>query len=91
MKFLVVSGNPKKDGLTRKMTDAILRGARDGGTEAEEISVCGMGACRCCNGGARNCLSEQKCVFGGDGFSDAQERFARRTRWRSSRLSTGRK
>lgn len=75
MKFVVVSGNPKKDGLTRSMTDAIIRGAKAGGAEVEEINVYGMSYCRTCNGGAGQCLSDKhQCVFGKDGFTDAQEK-----------------
>ena len=75
MKFVIVSGNPKKDGLTRAMTDAIIRGAKDGGAEVEEISVYGMSYCRSCNDGAGPCLSEKhQCAFGKDGFTDAQEK-----------------
>ena len=74
MKFVIVSGNPKKDGLTRNMTDLIIRGAKDGGAEACEVNVYGMSYCRSCNGGAGKCLSESKCVFGNDGFSEVQEK-----------------
>ena len=74
MKFVIISGNPKKDGLTRTMTDQILRGAESGGAEVEEISVYGMSYCRSCNGGAGPCLGEKhQCAFGQDGFTAAQE------------------
>lgn len=73
MKFVIVSGNPKKDGLTRRMTDEIIRGAKDGGADVEEINVCNQERCRMCNGGAGKCLSdEHACVFGKDGFNEAQ-------------------
>lgn len=75
MKFVIISGNPKKDGLTRRMTDEIIRGAKDGGAEVEEINVCNQERCRMCNGGAGKCLSdEHTCVFGKDGFNEAQEK-----------------
>lgn len=74
MKFVIISGNPKKDGLTRSMTDLIIKGAADGGAEVEEINVYGMSYCRSCSGGQGKCLSENQCIFGKDGFSDAQEK-----------------
>ena len=74
MKFVVVSGNPKKDGLTRRMTDEIIRGAKDGGADTCEVSAYDMSYCRSCNGGAGQCLEDNhKCVFGKDGFDYAQE------------------
>ena len=75
MKFVVVSGNPKKDGLTKRMTDEIIRGVKDGGADACEVSAYGMSYCRSCNGGAGQCLGDShRCVFGKDGFTDAQEK-----------------
>ena len=75
MKFVIVSGNPKKDGLTRIMTDEIIRGAQDGGAEVEEINVCNQERCHMCNGGAGKCLSDDHvCMFGKDGFTEAQEK-----------------
>ena len=74
MKYVVISGNPKKDGLTKRMTDEIVRGATDGDAEVEVINVCQMKNCRMCNGGQGKCLSEYKCVFGNDGFNEAQEK-----------------
>ena len=75
MKFLIISGNPKKEGLTRTMTDQIIHGAKDGGADVEEVSVYGMSYCRSCNGGQGGCLGdEHQCVFGKDGFTDAQEK-----------------
>lgn len=75
MRFVIVSGNPKKDGLTRSMADEIARGARDGGAEVEEVDVCGLDRCHMCNGGAGKCLSDEHvCVFGKDGFGEVQEK-----------------
>ena len=75
MKFVVVSGNPKKNGLTKRMTDEIIRGVKDGGADACEVSAYGMSYCRSCNGGTGQCLGDSHmCVFGKDGFTDAQEK-----------------
>ena len=72
MKYVIVSGNPKKDGLTNNMTDEIVRGAVDGGAEVEIINVCQMKGCHSCKEG--KCLTEHRCVFGNDGFSEAQDK-----------------
>jgi len=73
MKYLIISGNPKKDGLTHAVTEAIMRGASDGGAETEILNVNGTKACRCCGGGWGTCPKEHKCEYGGDGFGKAQE------------------
>ena len=73
VKIIVVSGNPKKDGLTYSMTEKLLQGLKDGGADAEVVGVCGMGFCRSCNNG--QCLTEKhKCTFGNDGFTAIQEK-----------------
>ena len=68
MKFLVLSGNPKKDGLCRKITDAIIGGAREGGAEVSEVNANGLTLCHVCDTGWGTCLREHKCTFGNDGF-----------------------
>jgi multimeric flavodoxin WrbA len=68
MKFLIVSGNPKKDGLCRKITDAIIEGALEGGAKVNEVNANGISLCRVCDDGWGTCLREHKCEFGNDGF-----------------------
>ncbi|MDR0917273.1 MAG: flavodoxin family protein [Oscillospiraceae bacterium] len=72
MKFLIVSGNPKNDGLTAAIIDEVARGARDGGAEVEILRVEKLERCHVCNGGWGECRATHKCVFGGDGFDEAQ-------------------
>ena len=72
MKFLIISGNPKNDGLCRSVQDEIARGARDGGAEVKIITAEGLGRCRVCGDGWGRCRDENRCAFGGDGFDDAQ-------------------
>ena len=73
VKFVIVSGNPKKDGLTFNMTQKIFQGAKDAGADVEILNVYGMSYCRSCNGGAGQCVGEKhRCVFGNDGFNEAQ-------------------
>ena len=74
MKFVIISGNPKKEGLTHNMTMQIFHGAEAGGAEVEIVNVCGMTYCRSCNGGAGKCITEHRCIFGSDGFSAAQDK-----------------
>jgi multimeric flavodoxin WrbA len=73
MKFLVLSGNPKRDGLCHSVTQEILRGARDGGAETEFLSVEKIERCRVCGGGWGICRKEHRCIFGNDGFDTARE------------------
>ena len=73
MKFLVLSGNPKKDGLCRKITDAIIEGAREGGAEVNEVNSDGLTRCHVCGNGWGTCLREHNCAFGNDGFDDMCE------------------
>ncbi|GHV33907.1 flavodoxin family protein [Clostridia bacterium] len=73
MKFVIISGNPKKDGLCRSVTDELARGAKDGGAEVREIDMTGLSYCRVCGDGWGTCGGEHRCTYGGDGFDGAQE------------------
>jgi len=73
MNFLIISGNPKKDGLCSSVTDEVVRGASDGGAEAQVLTTDGLGRCRCCGNGWGACREEHRCAFGGDGFDRAQQ------------------
>jgi multimeric flavodoxin WrbA len=73
MKYLVITGNPKKDGLCQEVTDAILRGAKDGGAETEILTVEKLERCHVCGDGWGPCREKHHCAFGGDGFNAAQE------------------
>ncbi|MCL1793438.1 MAG: flavodoxin family protein [Oscillospiraceae bacterium] len=74
MKYLVVSGNPKKDGLCHSIMEEVARGAADGGAEVEMLKMDGIGSCRCCGDGWGICPKEHKCEYGGDGFEAAQKK-----------------
>ena len=71
MKFLIISGNPKKDGLCFSIMNEIIRGASDGGAETQVLPTDGLDKCRCCGNGWGKC-TEGYCSFGGDGFDQAQ-------------------
>lgn len=72
MKFLIISGNPKKDGLCRSVMQEIERGAGEAGAAVETLSLEKLGRCRVCGDGWGACREEHRCVFGSDGFDAAQ-------------------
>lgn len=72
MKFLIISGNPKTDGLCHSITQEIRRGAADGGAQTQ-LLVPRYEKCRCCGNGWGTCREENVCAFGEDGFSQAQQ------------------
>jgi multimeric flavodoxin WrbA len=73
MKYLIVSGNPKKDGLCHAVTEEVIRGAKDSGAEVELLPVGKLERCHVCCGGWGMCFQKHVCAFGNDGFSAAQE------------------
>jgi multimeric flavodoxin WrbA len=73
MKYLVISGNPKKDGLCQAVTEEVLNGAQDGGAETEVLTVEKLERCHVCGDGWGTCREKHRCAFGGDGFNAAQE------------------
>jgi multimeric flavodoxin WrbA len=72
MRLLILSGNPKTDGLCQSVIDAAAAGARDGGAVVEEVRLCDMEIERChvCEDGWGVCRNENYCIFGSDGFDD---------------------
>ncbi len=72
MKLLILSGNPKTDGLCQSVIGTAAQGARDGGADVEEVRLCDMSIERChvCDGGWGVCRNEDYCLFGDDGFDD---------------------
>jgi multimeric flavodoxin WrbA len=74
MDYLIISGNPKNDGLCHAVTEELLRGANDGGAAAEVLTVGNIERCHICGGGWGSCREQHRCAFGDDGFTTAQER-----------------
>ncbi|MDR2476515.1 MAG: flavodoxin family protein [Treponema sp.] len=74
MKYLVISGNPKKDGLCASVCDEIIRGAKDGGAETELLVPGGLERCHVCGDGWGTCRAQHYCTFGHDGFTEAQQK-----------------
>jgi multimeric flavodoxin WrbA len=73
MKYLIISGNPKPSGLCFSVTKEVIRGASEGGAEVQTISVVKMDRCHVCGTGWGSCREIHRCMFGGDGFNDAQD------------------
>ena len=73
MRYLIISGNPKTDGLCHSLQEAVLSGASEGGAQVETLSLEGLARCRVCQEGWGTCRSERRCQFGGDGFDAAQQ------------------
>lgn len=73
MKFVFINGNPKKDGLCHSVFEEAVRGALEGGAEAEIVDTIGIDRCRVCGNGWGSCGEDRGCAFGGDGFDKAKE------------------
>lgn len=73
MKYLIITGSPKQDGLCHSITDEIMRGASDGGAEVEILKTAGIESCRCCGNGWGTCREQHECSFGENGFNKSKE------------------
>ncbi|MBP8988690.1 MAG: flavodoxin family protein [Clostridia bacterium] len=76
MHMIILSGNPKKDGLCQTLIDAVKEGALEGGATIEEIRLIDLNLNRCqvCNGGWGTCLNDRRCQYGSDGLDCLIER-----------------
>ena len=72
MRYLIITGEPKPEGLSQSFIQEIVKGAQDGGADVQTLSLEGIGPCRNCNEGTGPCKSEHTCAFGKDGFTEAQ-------------------
>ena len=72
MKLLIISGNPKTDGLCSSIMEQVQRGAKDGGAQVDVLTTAEMDRCRVCGNGWGTCREKHRCAFGKDGFDDAQ-------------------
>ena len=72
MNFLIISGNPKSEGLCHTITEQVRQGAADGGAKAEVLTIAELGRCRVCGNGWGTCREQHRCAFGSDGFDTAQ-------------------
>jgi multimeric flavodoxin WrbA len=73
MEFLMLSGNPKADGLCAGMEEAVRRGAEAGGARVARVTTEGMLRCQVCGTGWGTCREEHVCVLAEqDAFAQAQ-------------------
>jgi multimeric flavodoxin WrbA len=72
LNYLIISGNPKRDGLCYSVSEEARRGALDGGAEVEVLTLEKLDRCHVCGNGWGTCREEHTCVFGDDGFNAAQ-------------------
>ncbi|MDR1569528.1 MAG: flavodoxin family protein [Oscillospiraceae bacterium] len=73
MKFLIISGNPKSDGLCRSIEEELARGARDGGADVDALDTNSYLRCQVCGDGWGTCRERHECVLAPkDGFDKAQ-------------------
>jgi len=75
MKYLVVNGNPKLDGLCFSVMERIIEGAKDANAEVEVIKP-EFDRCRVCNNGWGDCQGKRRCSFENDGFNEAMDSLA---------------
>jgi multimeric flavodoxin WrbA len=73
MNYLIISGNPKREGLCFSVTGEAVRGAREGGADVDVLTVEKLDRCRVCGDGWGICREKHRCAFGRDGFDAAQE------------------
>jgi multimeric flavodoxin WrbA len=74
MNYLIISGNPKHEGLCHSVSEEARQGALDGGAEVEVLTLEKVERCRVCGNGWGTCREEHICIFGEDGFNAAQEK-----------------
>jgi multimeric flavodoxin WrbA len=74
MKYLVISGNPKKEGLCHSVMEEVIRGAKESGAETEVLTLEKLERCHVCGDGWGPCQKQHHCVFGKDGFDAAQQK-----------------
>ena len=76
MNILILSGNPKTDGLCQSVIDAVSAGAGEGGANVEEIRLCDMKMIRCavCDDGWGICKAQHVCLYGKDGFQTVSDK-----------------
>jgi multimeric flavodoxin WrbA len=72
MNYLIITGNPKHDGLCHAVTNEVRKGAEAGGADVDTLKVEKLQRCRVCDSGWGTCREQHTCAFGKDGFTEAQ-------------------
>ncbi len=78
MKVLIISGTPKREGLSCSCEEAALAGVISAGAEGEVVKLCDYKLTRCamCGDGWGTCRDKHTCIYGDDGFNDIQSKLA---------------
>jgi len=76
IKLLIISGNPKNEGLCQSVIKSIKLGAEDGGADVEEVRLCDLRMVRCavCDSGWGPCKEKHICKYGKDGFEEVSKK-----------------
>ncbi|MBC7959331.1 MAG: flavodoxin family protein [Vallitaleaceae bacterium] len=76
MKIVVLSGNPKEDGLCQSVIEEAILGAKEAGADVDEIRLCDLDLLQCqvCGDGWGECRKDNFCTYGSDGFDEAKAR-----------------
>jgi len=72
MKILIISGTPKKDGITHSMVTTAFEAASE--AEIIHLSDYSLHVCKMCGDGWGTCLKEHYCQFDDDAFNDLQKK-----------------
>ena len=75
MKYVIVNGNPKTDGLCFSVMESVAQGAKDAGADVEIIKP-EFDRCRVCGNGWGTCQAQRRCEFEDDGFGNALDTLA---------------
>jgi len=75
MKYVIVDGNPKSDGLCYSVMESIIKGAEAARADIEIIKP-DYDRCRVCNNGWGDCQTKRRCSFEDDGFNQAMDTLA---------------
>ncbi|MDR2502544.1 MAG: flavodoxin family protein [Oscillospiraceae bacterium] len=73
MKILMLSGNPKSEGLCSSLETALTGGAQAGGAQVEKAALLRYKRCQVCADGWGSCREKHKCILD-DGLSELQEK-----------------
>ena len=77
MKLLIISGTPKKDGITHSFVEKAKETAEVLGVGAEVLRLAGMNLdkCKMCGDGWGTCYGKHTCAFGEeDGFNETMKK-----------------
>ena len=75
VKFLILSGNPKTDGLCHSVQQEIIRGATEAGADVQVLTLEKLSRCQVCGNGWGTCRENHTCVLN-DNFADIQKAVA---------------